>query len=52
MKSLLEKLGGSKNETQKEKTEHDEKSEIQKTEIIHEIRKVIPSCPVKVVKND
>jgi hypothetical protein len=25
-------------------------TEIQKTEIIHEIRKVIPSCPVKVVK--
>jgi hypothetical protein len=25
-------------------------TEIQKTEIIQEIRKVIPSCPVKVVK--
>jgi hypothetical protein len=25
-------------------------TELQKTEIIHEIRKVIPSCPVKVVK--
>lgn len=27
-------------------------TELQKTEIIHEIRKVIPSCPVKIVKND
>ena len=25
-------------------------TEIQKTEIIQEIRKVIPSCPVKVIK--
>lgn len=25
-------------------------TEVQKTEIIHEIRKVIPSCPVKVIK--
>jgi hypothetical protein len=25
-------------------------TELQKTEIIHEIRKVIPSCPIKVVK--
>jgi len=25
-------------------------SELQKTEIVREIRKVIPSCPVKVVK--
>jgi len=25
-------------------------TEVQRTEIIHEIRKVIPSCPVKVVK--
>ncbi len=25
-------------------------SEVQKTEIIREIRKVVPSCPVKVVK--
>lgn len=25
-------------------------SEVQRTEIIQEIRKVIPSCPVKVVK--
>lgn len=25
-------------------------TEIQKTEIIHEIRKVIPSCPIKIVK--
>lgn len=25
-------------------------TELQKTEIIYEIRKVIPSCPVKVVK--
>ena len=25
-------------------------TEIQKTEIIREIRKVIPSCPVKVIK--
>jgi len=25
-------------------------TELQRTEIIHEIRKVVPSCPVKVVK--
>lgn len=25
-------------------------TELQKNEIIHEIRKVVPSCPVKVVK--
>ena len=25
-------------------------TEVQKTEIIQEIRKVIPSCPVKVIK--
>jgi hypothetical protein len=25
-------------------------TEVQKTEIIHEIRKVIPSCPIKVIK--
>lgn len=25
-------------------------TEVQKTEIIEEIRKVIPSCPVKVIK--
>ena len=25
-------------------------SEVQRTEIVQEIRKVIPSCPVKVVK--
>lgn len=25
-------------------------SEVQRTEIIQEIRKVIPSCPVKIVK--
>ena len=25
-------------------------TEVQRTEILHEIRKVIPSCPVKVVK--
>ena len=25
-------------------------SEVQRTEIIQEIRKVVPSCPVKVVK--
>lgn len=25
-------------------------TEVQRTEIIHEIRKVIPSCPVKVIK--
>jgi len=27
-------------------------SEVQRTEIVKEIRKVVPSCPVKVVKND
>jgi len=27
-------------------------TEVQRTEIIHEIRKVVPSCPIKVVKND
>lgn len=27
-------------------------TELQRTEIIQEIRKVVPSCPVKVVKND
>jgi hypothetical protein len=27
-------------------------SEVQRTEIVQEIRKVIPSCPIKVVKND
>ena len=27
-------------------------SEVQRTEIIREIRKVVPSCPVKVVKNE
>ena len=25
-------------------------TEVQKTEIIHEIRKVIPSCPIKIIK--
>jgi len=27
-------------------------SEVQRTEIIQEIRKVIPSCPVKVIKDE
>jgi hypothetical protein len=27
-------------------------SEVQRTEIVKEIRKVVSSCPVKVVKND
>lgn len=27
-------------------------TEVQKTEIIHEIRKTIPFCPVKIVKDD
>jgi len=27
-------------------------SEVQRIEIVQEIRKVIPSCPIKVVKND
>ena len=27
-------------------------TEVQRTEIIQEIRKVIPSCPIKVVKNE
>jgi hypothetical protein len=27
-------------------------TEVQRTEIVQEIRKVVPSCPVKIVKND
>lgn len=27
-------------------------TEVQKTEIVHEIRKTIPFCPVKIVKDD
>jgi hypothetical protein len=27
-------------------------TEVQRTDIVQEIRKVVPSCPVKVVKNE